>query len=197
MGGRAGGGGAGLGSRGGGGNARKLNAAGNKIGDLMASGEWQRMSYLQKLKLLEEADRASSSLTEKDSMYSDSEWAGISAYQGSGYSYMNDALTGRKTGDKKFDAEVEGYIKGLDKAIGRRKLTKDIVVWRGSDTKESKSARFVSTSLKAKDANSFNKGNNLHAFKIPKGTHFYYSNRRGEHEVLLPKGFDLSKYKIK
>ena len=197
MGGRAGGG-AGLGSRaGGGGNARELNAAGNKIGDLMASGKWDTLPAKEKVRLLNEADKNASKLTEKDSMYSDTEWAGITAYQGSGSKYMNDAAKGKRTGNKSFDAEVEGYMKGLDSAIGRRKLTKDIVVWRGSDVKESGSGRYVSTSLKAQDAARFNIGNNLHAYRIPKGTKYYDSNRAGEHEVILPRNFDLSKYKIK
>ena len=70
MGGRAGGG-AGLGSRGGGGYARELNAAGNKIGDLMASGKWDTLPAKEKVRLLNEADKNTSKLTEKDSMYSD------------------------------------------------------------------------------------------------------------------------------
>ena len=196
MGGRAGGG-AGLGSRAGGGYARELNAAGNKIGDLMASGKWDDLSYAEQDRLLAAADKESSKLTENLRPYNDAEWNAITAYQGSGFKYMNDAAMGKKTGNAKFDAEVAAHVKNLDKALGKRKLTKDIVVWRGSDTKESSSGRFKSVSLKAKDAKEFNIGNNLHAYRIPKGTSYFYSNRGGEHEVILPRTFDLNKYKIK
>ena len=182
---------------GGGGYARELNAAGNRIGDLMASGKWDDLSWKEKDKLLAAADKESSKLTENMKPYSNDEWEAIVAYQGSGSIHMNNHALGKTSGDRKFDAEIAKLNKDLDSALGKRKLTKDIVVWRGSDTKESTSGRFKSVSLKAKDANEFNIGNHLHAYRIPKGTKYFYSNRGGEHEVILPRNFDLSKYKIK
>ena len=84
----------------------------------------------------------------------------------------------------------------MDKAISMKTLDKDIVVWRGSRVKEGKSGRFVSTSISAGAAEGFNYGNNLHAYRIPKGTKYFYSGT-GEGEVILPRGFNLQKYKIK
>lgn len=184
MGGRAGGG-----SRGGGGGG---SSASQQLMNALQSGAFQRMSAAQQDKLLAAADKEASKLTENRGIYSDAEWDAMGAYLGSGYERMNaHAING------KGDAETKALVRNLDKAIGRRKLTKDIVVWRGSGESESTSGRFKSTSLSASVADKFRVGKNMHAYRIPKGTNFLYTQRKGEHEVILPRGFNLEKHRIK
>ena len=150
------------------------------------------MSYEQQDKLLEAADKEATKLTESRNIYSDAEWNAMDAYTGSGYESMNaHAVNGGGS------AETKALVASMDKAIGRRKLTKDIIVWRGSDSNESTSGRFTSTSLKASVADKFRTGKNMHAYRIPKGTHYLYTERKGESEVILPRGFNLQKHKIK
>ena len=193
MGGRAGGGA--NGGMGSGSAARELTTAQNQLLDAIQSGKFYGpMDYQKQLDMLDAADKGASKLNESRHIYSDSEWEALKAYEGGSFEKINDAARGAKKAsdwDKK-------TIHDLDKAIGRRKLTKDIIVWRGSTAKESSSGRFVSTTLKASVAEKFNGGTkHLHAFKIPKGTHYLYTEGKGEAEVILPRGFNLSKYKIK
>ena len=195
MGARSGGGGSG---RGGGGSHGKLSAAGERLLDLVHSGKWEDMSYKERDRILEEVDKHAEKLGETLGMY---EKAGVMdalvAYQGSGYRYMNDRAMGIKTGDKKFDAEIKTHMKNLDKAIEMRRTTHDMIVWRGSSRAEKNSRRYVSVSLRAKVSDEFAEGVHLHAFRIPKGTPYAYSNRIGEYEMILPRGFKLQKYKVK
>lgn len=185
MGARSGGGG---GAAGGGG----AGPATRSLANALQSGAFQRMSYEQQDKLLAAADKEAAKLTEARHIYSDSEWSAMDAYTGSGYESMN-AHSIKGGGD----AETKALVANIDKAIGRRTLTKDIIVWRGSNGTESTSGRFKSTSLKASVADKFRTGKNMHAYRIPKGTHYLYTERKGEAEVILPRGFNLSKYKIK
>ena len=193
MGGRAGGGASG--GMGSGAAARELTAAQNQLLDAIQSGKFYGpMDYQKQLDMLDAADKGASKLNESRNIYSDAEWDALKAYEGGHFEKINDAARGAKKATE-WDKQT---IKSLDKAIGRRKLTKDIIVWRGSTAKESSSGRFVSTTLKASVSEKFNGGTkHLHAFKIPKGTHYLYTEGKGEAEVILPRGFNLSKYKIK
>lgn len=195
MGGRAGGSGTGFGSRSGSG---KLSAAGERYLNLIQSGKFDNLSRAERERILEEVDKHAEKLGETLGMY---EKAGVMdalvAYQGSGYRYMNDRAMGIKTGDKKFDKEIKEHMKNLDRAIEMRRTTHDMIVWRGSSRAEKNSRRYVSVSLHASVSDSFRDDHHIHAFRIPKGTPYAYSNRIGEYEMILPRGFKLQNYKIK
>jgi len=197
MGGRAGGSGTGMGSRSG--NQRQLSAPAKQLLTIVQSGKWDDLTYKEQDRLLEAVDKHADTLKETLDMY---EKTGVMdalrAYQGSGYKYMNAAAMGKKTGDKKFDAEIKEHMKNLDRAIQMRKTTKDMIVWRGSSKEEKNSKRYVSVSLSAEvSARGFMSGKHLHAFRIPKGTPYAYSDRIHEKEMILPRGFKLQDYKIK
>jgi len=197
MGERAGGSGTGMGSRSG--KQRQLSAAQIRVLDLVHYGKWWGMHWEDREKLLKEADKNAETLDETLDMYAA---AGVldalKAYQGSGYKYMNAAAMGKKTGRKAFDAEIKKHMENLDRAIQMRKTTKEMIVWRGSSKAEKNSQRYVSVSLHAEvSASGFTSGKHLHAFRIPKGTPYAYSNRLGEWEMILPRGFKLQDYKIK
>lgn len=177
------------------GNSRE-NMTGNasrQLMDAIQSGKYDKMSYDEQDRLLAAADREASKLKEDRDSYTDAEWDAMGAYQGSGYERMNDYASGKTKGD----AQTKALVKEMDSAIARHKLTKDIVVWRGSDKAENTSGRFVSTSLKASVAEKFHTGKNMHAYVIPKGTSYLYTERKGEAEVILPRNFNINKYKIK
>lgn len=198
MGGRSGGSGTGMGSRSGS-KRRELSKEANDLLTLVHTGAWKGLSEKDRDEILQRVDKHADTLGETLDMY---EKAGVmdalKAYQGSGYKYMNAAAIGKKTGDKKFDAEIKQHMANLDRAIQMRKTTKEMIVWRGSSKAEKNSRRYVSVSLHAAvSANGFTTGKHLHAFRIPKGTPYAYSNRIGEYEMILPRGFKLQDYKIK
>ena len=177
------------------GNSRQdlAGKASTQLMNAIQSGKFDKMSYQEQDRLLAAADKEASRLKEDRYSYSDSEWEAMGAYQGSGYEQMNDFASGKTQGDP----ITRKLVSDMDKAIARHKLTKDIVVWRGSDKVETKSGRFVSTSLKASVAEKFHTDKNLHAYLIPKGTPYLYTERKNEAEVILPRNFDINKYKIK
>lgn len=190
MGGRAGGG-AGLGSGAGG-----AGKASRELMSALQSGKFEKMSAAAQERLLEAADKEATRLSENRNIYSDAEWDALKAYEGSHYDRINAAASG--TAVSTVSQSTKDAVKNLDSALKRRKLTKDIIVWRGSDKAESStSGRFISTSTKASIADKFRVGKNMHAYRIPKGTNYIFTQGKNESEVILPRNFNLSKYKIK
>ena len=193
MGARSGGGGGASGGMGSG--AGGADKASRELLNAIQSGRFDKMSYAQQDKLLEAADKEASKLTENRTIYTDKEWDAIKAYEGSHYDRINAAASG--TNVSRVHEQTKETIKHLESAVGRRTLKKDIIVWRGSSTEEKTSGRFFSTSLKASVAKKFSEGTHLHAYRIPKGTKYMYTEAKGEFEVVLPRNFNFNKYKIK
>lgn len=179
-------------------NSPLLSKRTNDFLNAAQSGEIDRMSaedesaYLKKFATLKE-----SSLRDARDIYSDDEWDAIEAYGGRWGDYINEYMNG--TNRSSPGAQLIKLSNDLNTAMSRRKLTKDIIVFRGSEgAEDNPSGRFVSTTLSPVIANKFRHwGPNIHAYKIPKGTNYIYITNRGESEVLLPRGLDLRKYLIK
>ena len=184
------GGGAGLGSGAGG-----AGKASRELMSALQSGKFEKMSAAAQERLLEAADKEATRLSENRNIYSDAEWDALKAYEGSHYDRINAAASG--TAVSTVSQSTKDAVKNLDSALKRRKLTKDIIVWRGSDRAESTSGRFLSTTTKASIADKFRVGKNMHAYRIPKGTNYIFTQGKNESEVILPRNFNLSKYKIK
>ena len=136
-----------------------------------------------------------STLTDKRGIYTDDEWDAIDAYGGNAFDWINEEAARPGSGD----ARTRKFVRDLDTAMKRRTLSKEIVVFRGSEQEETGNrGHFVSTTLSPKVADKFRDyGPNLHAYLIPKGTNYIYVTNKGEDEVLLPRGFDLRRHKIK
>lgn len=128
--------------------------------------------------------------------YTQDELDAISAYSGYDFDRINDALEGKA----KFGVsqKTQNQIKLLDSAMAKTKLPRDMVVYRGTVTAQQGIKQgFISTSRDLHTALQFNDGSkNVHAYLIPKGTHVIYIRDRAENELLLPRGFDIRKYKI-
>lgn len=87
-------------------------------------------------------------------------------------------------------------VKGLDKVMKRAKLTKDTIVFRGGFSHKGADKGYTSTSTNPYQANRFaSGGKHLYAYRIPKGTHALTIGG-GEEEIVLPRGFNISKYRI-
>ena len=131
-----------------------------------------------------------------DSKYSEEEFDALTYYSGhTGFENINQGLNGqRKLSDEDKDA-----IAKIDKAMQKTKLKRDTVVFRGIDKEDSgKWKGYVSTARSIYDADKFrNDTKHLHAYLIPKGTPVAYIYGAGEDEYLLPRGFNLKKYRIK
>lgn len=123
--------------------------------------------------------------------YTDEQEKAIRAYA----SGSHDLNSGLRTGDL---TERQRHIKDvLDSAFIPSK--KEIVVFRGwYNGKEYRTVKgFCSTSTDVRDAVFFaHLSGGLAAFRIPKGTPIIFGNKR-EKELILPRNFNLSKYRIR
>lgn len=95
----------------------------------------------------------------------------------------------------------ESITQQLDKIMQRATLSKDIIVYRGTRNKPTATNKgYTSTSRMATIAEHFSSGmygsKHMYAYRIPKGTHCLVIGG-AEDEVLLPRNFNLSKYKLK
>ena len=161
---------------------------------LAQSGELRRMNDEMRGNILSSSIRESQ-LTERNDVYTEDELKAINAYSGVGY----DAINAEAERPGVESNRIRQYVSALESAIGKRKLDKDIVVFRGDKANgDGNRGGFVSTSLQPSIASIFSGyGSNLHAYRLPKGTSYIYIAKEGEDEVLLPRGFDLMKYKIR
>ena len=156
------------------------------------SGAYQKLSRASKAKMAEKVKKETMELsgmqnfTEKEGDYLD-------IYASSKYQKINGELRSGKV-----SAETKKIVSKIDKIMEKNVLKKDIIVYRGTDGSFStKDKAYTSTSLDAVTANNFARGKaKLQAYRIPKGTKCVYIGG-GEKELLLPRGFDLNKHKIK
>ena len=164
--------------------------------ELVQSGEVDKLSdddYRKAHDAIYDARRSPLSI---DSKYSQAEADALTYYAGHiGYENINRGLNGQR----KLSAEDKDAIAKIDKAMQKTKLKKDTVVFRGIDQEDSGTWKgYVSTSRAVYDADKFrNDTKHLHAYLIPKGTPVAYIYGAGEDEYLLPRGFNLKKYRIK
>ena len=89
----------------------------------------------------------------------------------------------------------------IDRVISRTKLKDDIIVYRGTQYKPSAINKgYSSTSRNITTAEHFSSGmygsKHLYAYRIPKGTNVLIIGG-AEDEIILPRNFNLGKYKIK
>lgn len=78
-------------------------------------------------------------------------------------------------------------------------LKKPVVVYRGTETAPTRGAdkAYQSVSLSAAEALYFAHGSkHLHAYRLPAGTKVLYVGG-SEEEIILPRGFNLAKHRIK
>ena len=176
-------------------SGQAASSSGMKLLESIHSGAFQKLSYAQQDKMFEAADKEASKLSENRSIYSDKEWDALKEYEGSHYDRINAAASG--TAVSTVSEHTKETVRNLESALKRRKLNKDIIVWRGSMTAEEKSGRFLSTSLKPSIAQKFSQGTHIHAYRIPKGTNYIYTEAKGEFEVILPRNFDFNKHRIR
>lgn len=122
--------------------------------------------------------------------YSPEQLKALAYYHSSLYDDMNTSL--RSGGDGGPNAKI------MDGMFDHT-LTKPVVVYRGTEKKPKSGPdkAFQSTSLSAAKAEYFTHGSkHLHAYRLPAGTKIIYLGG-SEEEIILPRGFNLSKYKIK
>ena len=164
--------------------------------ELVQSGEVDKLSDDEYRKAHDAIYDARKNPLSIDSKYTQDEADALTYYSGHiGYDRINKALNGKGT----LSAKDQDAIAKIDKAMQKTKLKKDTVVFRGIDREDSGTWKgYVSTSRSVYDADKFrNETKHLHAYLIPKGTPVAYIYGAGEDEYLLPRGFNLKKYRIK
>lgn len=97
--------------------------------------------------------------------------------------------------------EEKQMVDIIDRVISRTKLKEDIVVYRGTQYKPSSVNKgYSSTSRNITTAEHFSSemygSKHLYAYRIPKGTNALIIGG-AEDEIVLPRNFNLGKYRIK
>lgn len=161
-----------------------------KFIDAIQSGKYKKMSRSAQMKMIEKV-KAENKALDLPMNFTSKEEAALSKYTSSGYLKINGELRSGK-----LSAETRSTVKTIDSIMKKNVLKHDVIVFRGTDGSYTTDKAYQSTSTSAWSSYTFTKGNNLHAYRIPKGTNAVYVGG-GENELILPRGFDLNKYKIK
>lgn len=156
------------------------------------SGRYRRMSDNEQERLYNNAAIESASLPLKsaEERYSSEQLKVLAYYHSSLFDDINRDLRRGGSGGKRTEV-LDGMFDYT--------LKKPLVVYRGTETAPARGAdkAFQSTSLSAAKAEYFTHGSkHLHAYKLPAGTRVIYLGG-SEEEIILPRGFNLSRYKIK
>lgn len=168
----------------------ELPANTDKFISAIQSGKFSKMSRAAQIKLLDKV-KAENSTMGLPQNFTNKEETALGKYTSSGYLKINSELRSGK-----LSAETKSVVKTMDAVMKKNVLKHDVIVYRGTDGSYSTDKAYISTSTSAYNSYNFAKGKNLQAYRIPKGTHAIYVGG-GENELILPRGFDLKKYKIK
>lgn len=119
----------------------------------------------------------------------------VASFQRWGFEELNENLREGKP----LTAEQKKTQTQIDKIIARTTLKKDVVVYRGTRNAPKSNKGYASTSTRVTIGVKFSADKNgskhLYAYRIPKGTHALVLGGY-EDEIVLPRNFDLSKYRI-
>lgn len=156
------------------------------------SGKYDKLSYAEQDELYNDAAYESKTLNVKpaEERYNAEQMKALAVYHSSLYDDINSDLRRGGNGGQ--------YAKTLDGMFDYT-LKKPVVVYRGTEKAPARGAdkAFQSTSLSAAKAQYFTHGSkHLHAYKLPAGTKVIYLGG-SEEEIILPRGFNLAKHKIK
>lgn len=123
-----------------------------------------------------------------------SEENALSHYTSSGYITVNEELRSGK-----MSAKTKKTVEAMDRVLSKNILKEDVIVYRGTSGKYSgKDAAYTSTSTSVTNASAFARGKDatIRAYRIPKGTKAIWIGS-GERELILPRNFDMEKYRIR
>lgn len=120
----------------------------------------------------------------------------VDSFRQWGFEELNEALRAGKP----LTAKQKEVQEQIDKIMSRTTLKKDIVVYRGTkDAPIDINPAYSSTTTRITIAEHFSSemygSKHLYAYRIPKGTHCLIIGG-AEDEIVLPRGFNLGKYKI-
>lgn len=177
---------------GGRGTASKVAIPSNtdKFISVLQNGNYKKMSRSAQGKLIKKV-KSENKVPDVPKDYRQKEEAALGKYTSSGYQKINGELRSGK-----LSASTEKTVDTIDKVMQKNVLKHDIIVYRGTDGSFISDKAYISTSTSAYNAYGFAKNGNIHAYRIPKGTHCAYIGG-AENELLLPRGFNINKHKIK
>lgn len=178
-------------------NSRKMG--GVTIGD--ASAEYIDRANGVKRQVNRAAQQKLWNKAEKEAMtpvigqnWTKSEENALSHYTSSGYITVNEELRSGK-----MSAKTKKTVEAMDRVLSKNILKEDVIVYRGTSGKYSgKDAAYTSTSTSVTNASAFARGKDatIRAYRIPKGTKAIWIGS-GERELILPRNFDMEKYRIR
>ena len=175
-------------------SSRSIPDASARLLAAVQSGRFAKMDYDEQQELYNAAAYESPENLENikpaEERYSKEQMDALAYYHSSLFDDINRNL--RRGGDG------GRYVKILD-GMFDHKLKEPVIVYRGTETAPVRGAdkAFQSTSLSAAKSSAFtNDSKHLHAYLIPAGTPVIYIGG-SEEEIILPRGFNLYKYRIK
>jgi hypothetical protein len=157
------------------------------------SGSFKKLSRTSQVKMLDKVKKELQESVGLPQNFTSKEAGFLDTYASIKYQKINGELRSGK-----LSAETKKTVSRIDAVLEKNVLKHDIIVYRGTNGSfSSKDKAYTSTSLDVTTASNFSRGDaKLHAYRIPKGTKAVYIGG-GEKELLLPRGFDLNKYKVK
>ncbi len=157
------------------------------------TGSFNRLSRNSKSQMIKKVQKGSVIPGDLPQNFTAKESDFLDTYASSKYQKINGELRSGK-----LSAETKKSVDRIDAIMDKNVLKKDVIVYRGTDGSfTGKDKAFTSTSVDVLTASNFARGNaKIHAYRIPKGTKAVFIGG-GEKELLLPRNFDINKYKIK
>ncbi len=156
------------------------------------SGSFNRLSRDSKSKMISKVQKATVIPTDLPQNYTAKESDFLDTYASIKYQKINGELRSGK-----LTTETKTSVSRIDALFDKNVLKKDVIVYRGTNGSfTGKDKAYTSTSVDVLTASNFARGDaKIHAYRIPKGTKAIYIGG-GEKELLLPRNFDINKYKI-
>lgn len=155
------------------------------------SGKYAKMPRAAQSKLMAKINQEMAETSTLPQNFTSKEVNALDVYASVKYQTINGELRSGK-----ISKSTQKIVDQLDGAMDKNVLTHDVIVYRGTDGATQTNKAYTSTTVSAHIANGFAKGSNISAYRIPKGTKCAYIGG-GEKELLLPRGFDLNKHKLK
>jgi len=156
------------------------------------NGVKKKLSREASVKLQKKMEKETVSNSDIKGKFTASEEKAIDRYTSIEFKTINGELRSGK-----MSAKTKATVAKMDEAMSKNVLKRDVIVYRGTDGSHGTDKAYTSTSTNPLTAGNFARGNaKMQAYVIPKGTHVLAIGG-GEGEIILSRGFNLGKHKIK
>jgi hypothetical protein len=157
------------------------------------NGDKKKLNREAQAKLQKKVEKEAIAIADLKGYLTSAEEKAVNIYTSKEYQKINGDLRSGK-----MDAKTKAVVDKMDSALKNNVLKRDVIVYRGTNGEFGVDKAYTSTSTNPLTAGNFARGGQakIRAYVIPKGTHAIVVGG-GEGEIILPRGFDLKKHRIK